>query len=405
MSKFRATTLDTEGNRSEETIDAADRFAAYNMLRERGLTVLAFQEEGRGKTFSFSLTWGLSSRISLDEKVIFVRNLAAMLDAGLTVSRALSVVERQTTNRELKAVVTTLIDDVKKGSTFSAALMPFQQIFSPLMISMARAGEESGKLAESLRVVATQMGRSSALSKQIKGALIYPSVVIVAMIVISILMLIYVVPTLAATFAQLGTALPPTTAFILAASSFLIDNAFVSFALMLLTIVVVVLFFRTRFGQRAADWTFLHLPIIAGLVIETDCARTARTLASLLSSGVDVVSSLAITREVVGNHYFKNVLADAGAAVVKGSPLSEAFAKHPELYPPMFSEMIAVGEETGQLSHLLAESAEFYEESVERNTKNLSAIIEPFLILVVGALVAFFAISMISPIYSLSSSL
>ena len=147
------------------------------------------------------------------------------------------------------------------------------------------------------------------------------------------------------------------------------------------------------------------MPIIKGLVIQTDCARTARTLASLLSSGVDVVSSLTITREVVGNHYFKNVLQEAGAAVVKGESLSGAFTKHSELYPPLFSEMIAVGEETGQLSRLLSETAAFYEEAVERDTKNLSAIIEPLLILLVGGLVAFFAISMIGPIYSLSNSI
>jgi type IV pilus assembly protein PilC len=405
MPKFHVIALDAEGNRSEETVEAADRFAAYRIFRERGSTVVECKEQSRSGMLSLAFLWGFSQRISLDEKVVLARNLAAMLEAGLTVSRALAVVERQTGNRELKTILDTIIADVRKGSSFSVALAPFQHVFSPLMISMARAGEESGKLAESLRVVATQMDRASTLTKQIKGAMIYPAFVIAAMIVISILMLVYVVPTLAATFAQLGTALPPTTAFILAASTFLTTHAFFSVIVALFAATLIILSVHTALGRRAGDWTLLHLPIITGLVVETDCARTARTLASLLSSGVDVVSSLAITREVVGNRYFKNVLAEAGAAVVKGAPLSGAFAKHPELYPPLFSEMIAVGEETGQLSRMLAETAAFYEESVERNTKNLSAIIEPLLILLVGGLVALFAISMIGPIYSLSSSI
>lgn len=405
MTKFHVTALDADGNRSEETVEAADRFAAYHTMRERGLSIVSFKEEEKKGVLAFTSTWGFSQRISLDEKVLFARNLAAMLEAGLTVSRALAVMERQTGNSEMKAILETLIADVKRGSTLSAALAPFQRIFSSLMISMVHAGEESGKLAGSLRVVATQMDRASALGKRVKGALIYPSVVIVAMFAIGVLMLVYVVPTLASTFEKLGTGLPASTRFIVAASSFLVENAFLAAAATLLVAAAVYLFLRSAPGKRASDWTVIHLPVIKGIVVETDCARTARTLASLLSSGVDVVSSLSITRDIVGNSYFKDVLAEAGATVVKGAPLSGAFARHPELYPPLFSEMIAVGEETGQLSRLLEETASFYEESVERDTKNLSTIIEPILILLVGAMVAFFAISMISPIYSISSSI
>lgn len=404
MPKFNAMVITAEGRRSEETLDAPDRFAAYRILRERGGTVFMLKEKGGGIAALAALT-GLMHRISMDEKVSVARNLAAMLEAGLTVSRALTVLDRQTKNQSLSEILKAIIADVKRGNAFSAALSPYERVFSPLMISMARAGEESGTLSSALRAVATQMERASTLEKRIRGALIYPSFVVVAMVGITILMLIYVVPTLASTFAQLNVALPWSTAFILAASSFFIHYSFAAAAVALLVAAGFWLFAHTEAGGKMIDWALLRIPVVGVLVMETDCARTSRTLASLLSSGVDVVSSLAITRDVVGNYFFKRALAETEMAVVKGVPLSDSFAKHPELYPPLLSEMIAVGEETGRLSELLGETATFYEDSVERSTKDLSSIIEPLLILLVGAMVGFFAISIIGPIYSLSNSI
>ncbi len=403
--KFRFSAVTKDGDTYEEVLEASDRFAAYRDIRARGDRVVELAEESKSGFWSLSFLSGLFSSISLDEKVVLARNLAAMLEAGLTVSRALSVMERQSKNARMKAVVSALIADVKRGTTFSSALSKFERVFSPLFVSMARAGEESGKLAESLRVVALQMERASNLTKKIRGALIYPSIVITAMVAIGILMLIYVVPTLTQTFQELGTELPPTTEFVIFVSTFLTEHTLTSLGGIFLFIMLLIAFVRTTLGKRASDWLLLRIPVIGNLVVEINSARTARTLASLLSAGVDVMFSLTITRDVVSNHYFKNVLAEAEAAVTKGVPMSQSFAKHSELYPPLVSEMIAVGEETGRVSELLRETAEFYEDSVERQTKDLSTIIEPVLMLVIGAAVGFFAVSMISPIYQLSSSI
>ncbi len=327
-----------------------------------------------------------------------------MLEAGLTSSRALAVMERQTKNTRLKSVIGALIADVKRGSTFSSALSKFTGVFSPLLVSMARAGEESGKLAGSLRVVATQMERASNLTKKIKGALIYPTIVLLAMVGIGILMLIFVVPTLTQTFQELGTELPPTTQAIIDVSNFLTNNTLLALALIGLVIGGLFAGARTSAGRAIFDWIFLHIPVINGIVMETNAARTARTLSSLLSAGVDVILSLTITRDVLENRYYKAVLMQAEADVTKGGQISLSFAAHPELYPPLVGEMIAVGEETGRLADLLKETAEFYEESVERETKDLSTIVEPFLMIIIGASVGFFALSMIAPIYSLSNA-
>jgi len=402
---FNITVVGKDNETYEEKIEAPDRFQVYRDIRERGDHLVKIKEEGKGGNFSFAALNNMFTSVSSDEKVVLVRNLAAMLEAGLTTSRALGVMEKQTKNKRLKSVLASLISDIKRGGSFSASLEKFKTIFSPLLISMVKAGEEGGKLAESLRVVATQMDRSNRLSKKIRGALMYPSIVLIAMVGISILMLIYVVPTLTQTFEELGTALPPTTQAIISASNFLKTHTILSLGIFVLIVGLFIYGARTTVGRRAFDWVFLHTPVIRGLVMETNSARTTRTLSSLLSAGVDMVRSVSITRDVVQNSFYQEALAEAEKEIVKGAPLSATFQKYEKIYPPLVGEMIAVGEETGRLSSLLKETAEFFEDSVEQQTKDLSTIIEPFLMLIIGAAVGFFAISMIAPIYSLSSAI
>ena len=345
------------------------------------------------------------NRVSSDEKVVLTRNLAAMLEAGLTTSRALAVMEKQSKNPRLKQVLSALIADVGRGDTLSSAFNKFPNVFSPLLISMVRAGEESGKLSESLRVVSTQMERANNLKKKIRGALMYPSIVLFAMIAIGILMLIYVVPTLTQTFEELGSDLPATTQAVISVSNFLSSSPILAIGGIIVIIILFMAALRTQRGKQVSDWVMLHLPVIKHLVHETNSARTARTLSSLLSAGVDMVLAIGITKDVLQNSYYGVVLTEAEQLVVKGGSLATAFENHPNLYPPLVPEMIAVGEETGRLSNLLQETAEFYEESVEQQTKDLSTIVEPFLMLIIGSAVGFFALSMIAPIYSLSNSI
>lgn len=405
MTKFIISAVTKDKESYEETIEADDRFAVYNEIRERGDQVVKLDEEGKKSPFSLSFINNAINGVSSDEKVVLTRNLAAMLEAGLTISRALAVMEKQTKNPRLKSILAALISDVRRGSTFSIALNKFKDVFSTLLISMVRAGEESGKLAESLRVVAVQMERANNLKKKIRGALLYPSVVLIAMVGIGVLMLIYVVPTLTQTFEELGSSLPPTTQAVIAASDFLSANPFLSLFMVVAVILGFVLGLRTAQGKKLSDFVMLRMPVIKGLVMETNSARTTRTMSSLLSAGVDMVLSISITRDVIQNSFYQDVLTEAEQKVVKGEPLSGTLAKYPNLYPPLVAEMIAVGEETGRLSGLLKETAEFYEESVEQQTKDLSTIIEPFLMLIIGGAVGFFALSMIAPIYSLSNAI
>jgi type IV pilus assembly protein PilC len=403
MPLFTYTAVRKDGTRYKGTRDARDRLALFSQLRKEGESVVSVAEAGGG--FVLSKAVGAFQSISQAEKITFIRNLSAMLVAGLSLSRALTILERQARNQRLKSTIGALNDEIRKGSPLHVALSKFPKVFSPLLISMVRAGEETGGLSQALSVVATQMERMYALGKRVKGALIYPSIVVTVMIGIGILMLIYVVPTLSSTFKELGVDLPPSTAAIIGISDFLVGHTLAAAFGLLALIGAAIALGKTKPGKRAIDWALIRLPVIGTIVVETNAARTARTLSSLFSAGVSALQAIAITRDVIQNSFHKDVLTEAGGLVEKGFPLSDAFLRHEKVYPILFAEMLAVGEETGQNAQMLLKVAEFYEGEVEQKTKDISTVIEPLLMVVIGGGVGFFALAMITPIYSISGGI
>ncbi|MBI4093602.1 type II secretion system F family protein [Candidatus Kaiserbacteria bacterium] len=385
--------------------DANDRFELYTIVRREGGRIVSFSEEGAGGFLSLDWLNSLLSTIKEYDKIVFARNLGAMLSAGLPLSRALAVMERQIKSPKLKGVVTGIASDVRRGSSLHETLGKFPRIFSNLFAAMVRSGEEGGSLPDALSVVSEQMERMYQLKKKIRGALIYPAIIVVAIIGIGTIMMIYVVPTLAQTFEEMNAQLPFTTRVIIGISDFLVEHTVLVIAGAVGLLALLIVAARTAPGKRVLDAFFLHIPMIGIMVKEVNSARTARTLSSLLQSGVDVLASLEIARQVVQNSYFREVIKDAGVRVGKGEPLSVAFSRRGDLYPSFVPEMMAVGEETGALSEMLKRLANFYEEEVDRKTKDMSTIIEPFLMIVIGSAVGFFAVSMIMPIYSLSQNI
>lgn len=408
MAQFTYTGETATGAKVKRTVEAADRFAVYDIARTEGHTVISVASK---RTFSLgSLTnvdriEQLISRISADDLTMFTRNLGSMLTAGLPLSRALSVIERQTKNPRLRAVVVDLRERVEKGDQFYQALDAHPRVFDNLFVAMVHAGEESGSLAKALGVLGTQMERTSTIKKKIRGAMIYPAIVLSIMVVIGVLMMIYVMPSITDTFKKLEVDLPVTTVVLIATSDFMVAHTVLVLAGMAAFIIGFLYALRTRPGKLVFHFVIIHLPVIGTLVRETNAARTARTLASLLTSGVDVIRALTITEEVVQNVYYKPVIREAAKKVEKGAPLSEVFIAHERLYPVFVGEMILVGEETGQISDMLGQLAVFYESEIEQKTKDLSTIIEPILMVVIGGTVGFFALAMIAPIYSISDSI
>ena len=401
--KFRAT-IRKEGLLDEvRVIDAASHFAVYDQIQKEGGAVINLTDGG-----SFALpSWlfiSIGTGIKRSEIVRLTKDVSAMLAAGLSLSRALSVIERQSGNKRLKAVASGLSDSIKKGSSFHESLAAYPKVFPEVFVAMAQAGEESGSLSEALLTVGLQMERSDELVGKIKGAMIYPAIVVTAIVIVCILMLIFVVPTLTNTFTELGVKVPLTTQIIVALSNFMVAHSILVLAGLAILLFGGVSFIRSKVGGRIILALSLYLPVIKDLVRETYTARAARTLSSLLSSGVPVLDALAITKKVVHAEVYANVVEEAETRVRKGEPLSVAFADNTRLYPILMSEMLAVGEETGKVAQMLKQIAEFYEADVAEKTKDLSTIIEPVLMLLIGAFVGVFAVSMIAPIYSLSSA-
>lgn len=400
--KYKATTA--SGETIEAVKEAPDRFSFYRQIKKEGQTIVSFEEVSTGIMAKLnSIT--LFNVIKMQDKITFARNLSNMLGAGLSLGRAISVTERQIRNKKLKEMYAAIQTSINSGKTFHEALAEYPKIFSTLFISMVKAGEESGTLSTSLKEVAEQMEKTYMIQKKIKGAMIYPIIITSVMIGVLILMLIYVVPGLTSTFASLNEKLPESTQIIIDLSSFL-QHDYV-FAIAILLVVAAGLYFggRTRQGKRTIDFIMLHIPIIGTIVKESNSARTARTLSSLLGSGVDLVLAASITGEVLQNSYYKDVLKKAQEVVEKGDPLALLFEENEKLYPVFVSEMISVGEETGKLAEMLLGVAVFYENEVEQKTKDMSTIIEPFLMVFIGAAVGFFAVAMITPMYSVLNNI
>lgn len=406
--KFTYTGTTKDGQDARETVEAPDRFAVYDIAREKGVVVTEVVEEGAfsiKKLLNVDKINAFISRVSNDQLVLMTRNLGAMLTAGLPLSRALSVIERQSKNPKLKAVITDVRERIQKGEQFNEAIKAHPRVFDDLYVAMVRAGEEGGGLSETLKLLAVQMERSSTLKKKIKGAMVYPSIVLTIMVGIGIVMMIYVMPSITGTFKSLDVDLPATTQALIAASDFMVNNTAVALGVFFGSIVAFIYFLRTRIGKLIFHFIILYFPVIGTMVKEVNSARTARTLSSLLTSGVDVMRALEITKDVVQNVYYKPILDKARKAVEEGKPLSSVFLAHEKLYPVFVGEMLLVGEETGEVGNMMKELAVFYENEVERKTKDLSTVIEPLLMVVIGGTVGFFALAMIAPIYSISDSI
>jgi type IV pilus assembly protein PilC len=403
--KYKAHSIDSEGKHHEDVIEAADMSVVIAEIKKKGFTLIGINEVSRN-TSGIHLSFGsLFGRIKPIEKINFARNLSSMLDAGLAVSRALAVLEKQTKHKKFKAIINGLNKSISQGKTLSESMKEYGAVFPSLMISMVKAGEESGSLGVSLRGVSNQMDSNYKLTKKIKGAMMYPTIIMFAMIIMGFFMLTFVVPTLAATFKEFNSSLPISTQIVIGLSDFVKQHFIVTL------VGALVLFFggyfglKTKAGQRGLDYVLLHIPIIKELTKQINSARTARTLSSLLTAGVDVVIATQITADVLQNSYYKEILTIVQERIQKGEAIAQVFMEREKLYPPFVGEMIAVGEETGQLAQMLLGVAVFYENEVDQKTKDMSTIIEPFLMIFIGLAVGFFAISMVSPIYSLSSSI
>ena len=403
MPRYFYTARSLQGEEKSGSLEAKDEHELARILRQEGYLLISASLEKEIKKRKFEIPWmGLPFLgVPLREKIIFTRNLQVMVASGISLPRALRTLADQSENRKFKKALLEIEEGVIKGENLSTSLARHPDIFSELFCSLVRVGEEAGTLEEVLKILTQQMEKEADLKSKIKGAMIYPAIIILAMIGIGILMLIMVVPELAKTFEELAIELPPMTKLVIGIGNFLANFWY------LIPLIILTLFFflkvilKTKGGKRAIDSLTLKIPIVSPLIRKTNSALTVRTLGSLIASGVPIVRSLEIVSGTLGNIYYQEAIQEAAEKVRKGGKLSEGLKPYQNIYPLLVIQMIEVGEETGQTSGILVKLAEFFEEEVSTATKNLTSVIEPVLMLIIGAVVGFFAISMIQPMYAM----
>lgn len=400
---YKATLVAT-GAEIEGLEEAADKFELAKKIKADGKLLLTATEIS-AESWNMDRINAMLSKVQLREKIVFARNLATMIEAGLALSRGLQIFLKQTQNPKFKQVLQGLVEDINKGTPLSDGMEKYADVFPAVFISMVRAGEESGGLVEALNTVGGQLEKSYYLKKKVKGAMMYPAIVFCVMIGVGVLMLIYVVPGLKATFEEVGVELPYLTQLIINISDFIQEEAIFAVAGVGVAIAAFIGYKRTEFGGRSLDYVAIHIPVFGKIVREFNSAMATRTLSSLISAGVDIVHAIEITQDVLGNVYYKATLEEAKANIQKGIPLSQIFIQHPEIYPVMVGDMMEVGEETGRLSDMLLKIAIFYEEEVDSATSDMSKLIEPILMVMIALFVGIFAIAMITPMYTIMTNI
>jgi type IV pilus assembly protein PilC len=393
-----------DGTFAEGEIDAEDKFHLSRQMRDQGLVLISADTVDK-RWFNFDRLNESVVIISLHDKVSFANNLSAMISAGLSLSRALDVLGRQTRNLKFKRALKEILKDVNGGLSLSDCLAKFPSIFSTVFVAMVLAGEESGNLPQALKLIGDQMEKTYMLRRKVRGAMAYPMIIFIAMIIIGGLMLTFVVPTLVSTFKEFNTELPVSTQFVIALSNIFVNHWPYVLLGALISIIAIYKILHTTRGRHFFDFIILHIPVISGITKQMNSATTTRTLSSLIVAGVNMVESLDITAKVLQNSYYKDVLVRARDGVQKGDSLSGFFQHEEKLFPVLVGELVEVGEETGKLSEMLSNVATFYENEVEAITKDVSTIIEPVLMIIIGLFVGFFAISMVQPIYSITTAI
>lgn len=401
MPKFIYTARNiASGETSGGTSVAKDEKSLAQQLRAEGflLTSVKMVEEG-----SLGVSVKLFDRfasVPLKERMVFARNLSVMIASGLTVSRSISNLVAQTKNKYFQKVLSSIHEDLQGGKTLSEGLARYPGVFSELFVSMVYVGEVSGNLDKVLDILAVQLEKEHDLVSKVKGALTYPIVVLIAMVGIAILMLTYILPKITGVFKDMDVQLPPMTLFIISISDFLRNHGILALIMVIALGVMIRLSLKTENGKRALSFITLRLPAVGNIIIKVNCARFSRIYSALLKSGVSVVDGLNIVSRTLSNVYYKDAIKEGVAEIQKGTELSKVIGAYPLIFPVLVQQMIEVGEETGKTENVLEKLAEFYEAEVDQITKNLSSIIEPILMLLIGGMVGFFAVAMMQPMYS-----
>ncbi|MDD5731984.1 MAG: type II secretion system F family protein [Patescibacteria group bacterium] len=402
MDKYVYEARDKAGKVIKGMVEADSSEAAEDVLKYNQLFVISVRPY---RTVEEKILFSIHSIIGgvkAKDKAVFARQLSTMITAGLPLMDALKYIVKQTRNKDMALTTLKLISFIERGKSFSFALEQLPEVFPQSFISMVRSGEASGKLDQVLANLADQLESNYAMRSKIKGALVYPVFILFTLFGVGVFALVFIIPKLAEVFSSSGVSLPITTLLLIGASNFVINYWYILIVVIIVVVVFIGYYITTENGKVIVSILSLRLPVMSKINKGIYVATFARTLGLLTSGGVPIIKALSIVSDSIGNTIIERQLKDAMMDVEKGIPLSEPIAKI-KAFPPLVSSMIAVGEQTGQLDKIMLNIARIYEEDTNNSLKGLTSLIEPIIMLIVGIGVAVLAVSVIMPIYQLTT--
>jgi type IV pilus assembly protein PilC len=397
---FQYSSIDSAGRKTKGTVEAANETAAGHVLRQRGEVPLELVQAGQGLNMELKIP-GLGNRTKLKDLAVFARQFSTMTASGMSLLRSLSILEEQTTAPTLKKAVGEVRTDVAGGVSLSAAMGKHDRVFPRLMVAMIRAGEAGGMIDRALEQIAASLEKDTALRGKIKSAMTYPAIVLSFTFVLIAAVLIFIVPIFEQMFKNLGGELPAITQFLVTTS----HNMWWIGPLFLIVTIGGTTVFKRRLRESqelrlSFDRFKLRLPVFGSLFRKLAMSRFSRNLGLLLNVGVPVMQALSVVGETTGNEVINAAMRDVQSAVRDGQPMSSALRRH-KIFPEMVTQMIEVGEESGQISQMLDKVADFYDREVDSAAESLTASIEPIMVLVMGAVVGGMVICLYLPMFTI----
>lgn len=402
MPTFAWTGRSRDGKSTKGTMDAANEAAVMASLRRQGIQANKVKESGKGLNAELNISF-LKPKITTKDIVVFTRQFATMIDAGLPLVQCLDILSSQQENKTFKEVLLKVKEDVESGSTFADALKKHPKAFNELYVNLVAAGEVGGILDTILNRLAAYIEKALKLKKQVKSAMTYPTTIVgIALVVIAVI-LVFVIPAFEKMFSDFGGALPAPTQIVINLSNFVQDYILVIIGAIVFLIFAVKKIYATEKGRDKIDNWALKLPVFGILIRKVAVAKFSRTMATMISSGVPILDGLDIVRKTAGNRTVEKAISNVRQSISEGKTIAEPL-KESGVFPPMVCQMIEVGEQAGALDTMLSKIADFYDDEVDDAVNNLTAMMEPLLMLFLGTTVGGLVIAMYLPIFKLAGT-
>ena len=400
MAKFKYRAMSPSGEKINSEYEANSRSEVIAMITANGYYPLKVEEIQQSKEIEI----GLFSKVTLKDISIFCRQFYTMIDAGVTINRALSILANQTPNKKLRQAVRNIEEEVSKGEMLSVSMKKQEGIFPPLLVSMIEVGEMTGNLDQIMLRMADQYEKENKINNKVKVAMTYPAVLAVVAVLVVAVMMTFVMPKFLEIFDSMGTELPLITQLLISSSDFIANNIIIIWSLIIIIGIGINMYFKTEHGTYTLSVLKLKMPVIDKLNQKIIVSRFTRTLSVLLSSGIPMIKALELISEIVGNKLAQNEILSMKDNVVRGEGLYKT-VKNSEIFPEMLATMISIGEETGSLDNILYKTADFYDEELESQIQTTAAMIEPLLIVVMGVVIGFIVLAIMIPMTNMYDSI